>query len=251
MTFGNAGSSQRLFRRVPSDSSTSGQLSPTSAGFEVVGDENHRPNTVEANSKEAMLGRRLYAKALDPTLAELHAQTSSLAKREALAKLADAFAVLNSVDPEGAFHMLRGLNASVAQDAKLANAFLPGPPAPRAAAATTTTVDKEGTPPPAGTVIIKSTPTKSSQGSPKLVLAASNPHLKSHKRRQESIASSDNNSSPTKTTAFLREKDAEKAALEAKYPGREARPGMEHCKQLSDVLYGRWADNLRSRWPNA
>jgi serine/threonine-protein kinase 24/25/MST4 len=24
--------------------------------------------------------------------------------------------------------------------------------------------------------------------------------------------------------------------------------GMEHTKQLSDVLYSRWADGLRNRW---
>ena len=71
------------------DSSTSGQVSPTSTLVEA-GDENRHPNTTEANSKEAVLGRRLYAKAVEPTMAELHAQTSCMAKREALANLSDA-----------------------------------------------------------------------------------------------------------------------------------------------------------------
>jgi serine/threonine-protein kinase 24/25/MST4 len=53
----------------------------------------------------------------------------------------------------------------------------------------------------------------------------------------------------------VREKDREKerekermAALEAKFPGRPAVPGMEHCKALSDLLYARWTDGLRARW---
>ncbi|EMR71564.1 putative mst3-like protein [Eutypa lata UCREL1] len=218
------------------------QLTPTSS--DETGDENRHPNTVEANSKEAMLGRRLYSKALDPTLAELHAQTSSMSKREALGKLSDAFAALNAIDPEGAYHLIRNLNTSISQDAKLSAALLQDSTPIKA------TPDSDM---PLGTVIIKSTPTKQQQQpqSPaKFVLAASNPHLKSHRRRQGSIAIDGNNGSPIRTP--FREKDVEKTTgLEMKYPGREARPGMEHCKQLSDVLYGRWVDNLRLRWPNA
>ena len=99
---------------------------------------------------------------------------------------------------------------------------------------------------PAGTVIIKSTPTKQTQAqSPaRLVIASGNPHLKSHRRRQGSVAVSDGGGGGRERG------DTEKAALRAKYPGREARPGMEHVKQLSDVLYGRWVDGLRLRWPN-
>lgn len=26
-------------------------------------------------------------------------------------------------------------------------------------------------------------------------------------------------------------------------------PGMEHAKQLADVLYGKWVGGLRNRWP--
>ncbi|KAI0124253.1 kinase-like domain-containing protein [Xylariales sp. AK1849] len=236
MSFGNSGSSQRLFRRVPSDSSTSGQVSGPESN-DVFTDENRHPKTVEASSKEAVLGRRLYSKAVEPTLAELHAQTSALAKREALAKLSDAFATLDAVDPEGAYHMMQSLMSSVSQDNKLSNAFLQF----------ATPIKSVEHPTPQGTVIIKSTPTNQSQSqsqSPtKLILASNNPHLKSHRRRQGSMAV-DASGSPGKAV------DAEKVALASKYPGREAEPGMEHCKQLSDVLYGRWVDGLRLRWPN-
>lgn len=219
----------RLFRRVPSDSSTQGQLGRPRSPDDVFCDENLPPaiaTPVEPYGKEAVLGRRLYNRAVEPTLAELHAQTSGNQKREALAKLSDAFAALDLVDPEGAYHLMSNLVSAMAQDNKLNNALIRQP---------IQKIPDDGTP--QGTVIVKSsTP---SAGSPtKLVLASNNPHLRSHRRRHTA--------SPNVNERDL---DKEKAALEAKYPGREARSGMEHCKQLSDVLYSRWADGLRIRWP--
>ncbi|KAH7318537.1 kinase-like domain-containing protein [Stachybotrys elegans] len=223
MSFGNSGSTMRLFRRVPSDSSTSGQLGRKASEDDVFCDENLPPQLtapVELNSKEAVLGRRLYNKAVEPTLAELHAQTSAMQKREALAKLSDAFAALDSVDPEGAYHLMSNMMASMSQDKKLTAAFI---------RPTTQKFPDDGTP--QGTVIVK-TPSSSPS---KLILSSNNPHLKSHRRRQAD--------SPM---AAMSEKDT---LIESKYPGQEARSGMEHCKQLSDVLYSRWADGLRIRWP--
>lgn len=234
MSFGNSGSGMRLFRRVPSDGSTTGQIgglstSPDSTYF----DENRPPQAVtpaEASSKEALLGRRLYNKALDPTLTELHAQTSAMAKREALGKLSDAFSLLDAVDPEGAYHLVQNLVSNMAQDGRLNSAFL-GQVASKGASAGT----------PQGTVLIKNaqTPAPAPASVPaqppsptKLVLASNNPHLKSHRRRQEAATP-----------------DPETEKEEAKYPGRDAVPGMEHCRQLSDVLYSRWMEGLRVRWP--
>ncbi|KAI0840057.1 Pkinase-domain-containing protein [Hypoxylon sp. FL0890] len=240
MSFGNTGSSQRLFRRVPSDSSTSGQIASLNS-TDILSDENKHPNAVDANSKEAILGRRLYSKAMEPTLAELHAQTSNMTKREALGKLSDALALLDSVDPEGAYHLLRNLNSAISQDTKLSKAFLQN---------TEGSIKGFDSSTPQGTVIIKSQQTPSiqnlNQSPTKLVMAANNPHLKSHRRRQESVAV---NTAGSPEKVSNRDRDPEKAALQAKFPGREAQPGMEHCKQLSDVLYGRWVDGLRQRWP--
>ncbi|CZS99549.1 hypothetical protein WAI453_002463 [Rhynchosporium graminicola] len=74
------------------------------------------------------------------------------------------------------------------------------------------------------------TPQGTPQKSPtKLVLAQNNPHLKSHRRRQTSSMHPE----PDKLNNL---------------PG-QAVPGMEHTKQLADVLYGRWTDGLRNRWP--
>jgi serine/threonine-protein kinase 24/25/MST4 len=64
-------------------------------------------------------------------------------------------------------------------------------------------------------------------------------------------------SSPEKEGGRDRERERESRdrekmmvmALEAaKFPGRPAVPGMEHCKALSDMLYSRWTDRLRVKW---
>lgn len=227
MSFGNSGSTMRLFRRVPSDGSTPVHRSPTPSPDDTFFDENAslpRATPVEPYGKEAVIGRRLYTKAVEPSLAELHAQTSAMQKREALAKLSDAFATLDAVDPEGAYQLMSSLVSSMSQDNKL-NASLLRQPLLK--------TPEDGTP--QGTVIVENcSPSK-------LIFSPNNPHLKSHRRRQsESPASKQNE----------RDCEREKAALlKEKYSGREARAGMEHCKQLSDVLYQRWADNLRIRWP--
>ncbi|KAK0652255.1 kinase-like domain-containing protein [Cercophora newfieldiana] len=248
LSFGNSGSTMRLFRRVPSDSSTSS--GPLGGMSEFQTNENHPPpasfsTPVEPNSKEAVLGRRLYNKALEPSLDELHAQTANSAKREALARLSDAFALLDSVDPEGSYHFLRGLVSTVAQDNKLNNAFLASQQQQLQLQQAKT--PSEGTP--QGTVVIKSrapAPVPAGPQSPtKLVMSQENPHLASHRRRR-SVAP-DTPTSVAKSSE-KEQRDREKMALEAKFPGRQAVPGMEHCKALSDLLYARWTDGLRARW---
>jgi len=245
MSFGNNGSTMRLFRRVPSDSSTSGQLGLSTSpdpNSENVPPSAMMQASVEPSSKEAMLGRRLYTKAIEPSLSELHAQTSMLQKREALAKLSDAFALLDAVDPEGSYHLLHNLVSAVSQDGKLNAAII------QPATSTISKIPNDGTP--QGTVIIKSAqPTPAvpppSSSPTKLVLSQANPHLKSHRRRQGSLAPEP---SPEKSDKE-RIRELERAVMEAKFPGRPAEPGMEHCKQLSDVLYGRWVHGLQLRWP--
>ncbi|KAJ5381971.1 Serine/threonine-protein kinase svkA [Penicillium cataractarum] len=66
---------------------------------------------------------------------------------------------------------------------------------------------------------------------PRLVLAQNNPHLKSHRRRQSTHVVDPLPQSPPRSSM----------------PGQNV-PGMEHTKQLSDVLYQRWAEGLRNRW---
>ncbi|KAK4204305.1 kinase-like domain-containing protein [Triangularia verruculosa] len=287
MSFGNSGSTMRLFRRVPSDTSTNpsnyGGSSPSDS-FVYDNSENQPPTSwsyqapVEPHSKEAFLGRRLYNKALEPCLDELHAQTAGPAKREALARLSDALAHLDAVDPEGSYHLLRSIMTTVSQDTKLSNAFIPREqqqqPQQQSYQQHKQT-PSEGTP--QGGTVIKDQRTKAPQPPPglsssptKLIMSQENPHLASHRRRRESnigldhplgisqqggqgrAASSDKESrDKERENRENRERDKEKmamAALEAKFPGRPAVQGMEHCKALSDLLYARWTDGLRLRW---
>ncbi|KAM3506745.1 hypothetical protein MY11210_007422 [Beauveria gryllotalpidicola] len=240
MSFGNSGSTMRLFRRVPSDSSTGGQLGRPASPDDVFCDENQSPSAaapVVPFGKEAVIGRRLYTKAIEPTMAELHAQTSAMQKREALGKVSDALAALDAIDPEGAYHLVANLITSMAKDNKLDAAFLRH--------TNVKVVPDDGTP--QGTVVIKnSTPVSNGTAniacSPtKLILSSNNPHLKSHRRRQ--------GDSPTPSKINEKSFERERSMVEERYPGGEARPGMEHCKQLADVLYNRWSDGLRIRWP--
>ena len=92
---------------------------------------------------------------------------------------------------------------------------------------------------PAGTPTNTSgTPVKGPGG--KLILAQSNPHLKSHRRRQSAFAVGER----------LYGNDSLPAVDERKLPGHVEK-GMEQQGLLADILYGQWMSGLRSRWPGA
>lgn len=99
--FGNSGSTVRQFRRV---SDNSPEVARNASLAE--GDENHHPMT-EAVTKEALLGRRAYTKAVDQALQETYAQTGNQSKREAISRVALAWDTLDKEDPEGEHHLLR------------------------------------------------------------------------------------------------------------------------------------------------
>jgi serine/threonine-protein kinase 24/25/MST4 len=206
MSFGNTGSTVRLFRRV-SDNSTVAQVS--SDDNPMISRDENRPPMTETITKEAVLGRRFFNKVMDPAFQEIHAQTSNQGKREALSRLADAFSALDAIDPEGEYQLLKLMMDKVQLDAKLS-----------ASLSSSKGSLKDGTP--------QGTPKKSAA---KLVLAQSNPHLQSHRRRQTSM-----------------QPEGEYREKLNNLPGQII-PGMEHTKQLADVLYGRWSDGLRNRWP--
>lgn len=274
-SFGNTGSSARPFRRVPSaDSEESGGSNGSQKSSESNA-ENRDPaarritsqESASSATKEAQLGHRLYTKAFEPTLAELHAQTSGTKKREALAQLSDAFGLLDSVDPEGAYHLMQNLMIAMTKDRKLGPTFVSKNPQQ-------TSSDKAPEGYTYGTVInmnrVGPTPQSSVPSSPATkhsALGPANPHMQSYRRRRESQLS-DLPQTPTKNglgggaggggaaaaaaarnhEKYLRE--LETAALQARFPGKEAQPGMDHYKQLSEQLYDRWVGNLQTRWPN-
>ncbi|MCJ1293633.1 hypothetical protein MMC34_005188 [Xylographa carneopallida] len=194
MSFGNSASTVRQFRRV---SDKSPDITPNQSF--AIRDENNPPMP-EIITKEALLGRRAYSKVIDPAFQEIHSQTGSQIKREAISRVAQAWNALDMDDPEGEFHLLKLIIEKVQSDPKLSILMQSSQP---------------------------DTPQK-----PKLVLAQNNPHLKSHRRRQSSILPS---SEPV----------VEKLS---QLPGQLI-PGMEHTKQLADVLYGKWVGGLRNRWP--
>lgn len=100
-SFGNGGSTVRLFRRV-SDSSP--EVSPNASIAER--DENQQP-IAETVTKEALLGRRAYSKAIDQAFQETYAQTENPAKREAISRVALAWDQLDKDDPDGEYHLLK------------------------------------------------------------------------------------------------------------------------------------------------
>lgn len=204
MSFGNSGSTVRLFRRV-SDNSTAGVVAAS-----ITPRDENRPPMSDCVSKEGQIGRRIYNKVVDSAFQEVHAQTSSLSQREALSNLADAWSALDAVDPEGEFQLLKLLVDKVQSDPKLASSL-----------GLSTSQDK--------------TPQGTPNAKPRLVMAQNNPHLRSLRRRQSSQ---------------LNPSDDQWREKIPNLPGQLV-PGMEHTKQLADVLYARWADGLRNRWPQA
>lgn len=101
MSFGNSGSTVRLFRRV---SDKSPEISKIGA---VVEKDENRHCASEAVTKEALIGRRAYTKVIDQAFQETYAQTRNQLKREAISRVAHAWNALDADDPEGEYHLLR------------------------------------------------------------------------------------------------------------------------------------------------
>jgi serine/threonine-protein kinase 24/25/MST4 len=228
-------------------------------------------------TKEALYGRRAYSKVLDGVFQEAYADTGSSHQREALGRVAHAWAQLDEIDPQGEFMLLKAMVDNLKNDPKLAAALgIEIPPVQAPAKHSTrgsetsyggTTVHGPGTTrtrPNTKTSISSlskasdgyesasdhnspDTPEETPGGTPsgtiagkgaKLVLAQNNPHLKSHRRRQSAF---DIGGKPFGTDSFS-------ALDEKKLPGHVEK-GMEQQGLLADILYGQWMQGLRSRWP--
>lgn len=206
---------------------------------------------VVPSTKEAVLGRRAYSRCLDSAFQEAHAATGDSAKREALSHVAEAWSKLDQIDPEGELLLLKAMMDRIQSDPKLASALLPQRVVNAQLASlrmnspmkknslVSESGSRETTPQSSPTKSAKprvreiSTPTKV-QSPGKLVMNPQNPHLKKMRSNQQLSA----------------EKEKGLSALDEKMPGK-VEPGMEHVGLLGDVLYGRWADGLRARWPLA
>lgn len=101
MSFGNGASTVRQFRRV---SDNSQEVSPD---VSMVNRDENQPPLAVSITKEALLGRRAYAKVIDQSFQELYAQTGNQVKREAISKAALAMNFLDMDDPEGEYQLLK------------------------------------------------------------------------------------------------------------------------------------------------
>jgi serine/threonine-protein kinase 24/25/MST4 len=116
MSFGNTGSTLRQFRRVSDNSpTTTPSLSPTNTiQKDRDANEENRPPIGETVTKEALLGRRAYSKAVDAAFQETYAQTGSQGKREVLSRVAREWGQLDREDPEGEYLLLKLIIEKVA-----------------------------------------------------------------------------------------------------------------------------------------
>lgn len=219
LSFGNAASSASPFLRVSDVApSTSRKLSGKRKSSILLHDDNCSP-AAENLTREGVLGQRAYSCVVENAFEEVYAQTASQRKREALSQAAAAWQVLNAIDPEGELHLLKLIFEKVQRlvwsrkiyEIEKANGVSSEPKL-------------------AAILAPASNPTTPQKA--KLMLAQNNPHLKSHKRRQslQTPVQDSHTEKPSNLPSQLIS-------------------GMEHTKHLSDVLYRRWLDGLKSRWP--
>ncbi|KAK6004600.1 hypothetical protein QM012_008462 [Aureobasidium pullulans] len=226
MSFGNGASTVRQFKRVPS-----GGARPSSSGSSqtAVEDTENLPPAAAVmmpDTKEAILGRRAYVKCVDPALQELYASTAPGPKQTALARMAEAWNILDETDPEGELLLLKAIFERVQKDPRLAAQVMPA--SQLASLRNSSSLKK------APVVTEKETLVTPPTSPYKLEAAPTTRSM----RRQSAFVDSE------------REKNLRTAILEDRMPGK-VETGLEHIGMLADALYGRWSEGLRMRWPNA
>lgn len=102
-SFGNGTSTVRHFRRASDAGAKAASKAASHADSEQ--DENEKP-VADPITKEALLGRRAYSKAIDSAFQEAHAHTANEKKRELLSRVAIAWENLNREDAEGEYSLL-------------------------------------------------------------------------------------------------------------------------------------------------
>lgn len=309
LTFGNSPSTVRHFKRVssgerraalrsnptnngvprnqhgfqPNPEARTFRPSPPNSNHPLDFNNENEPPTADHPpipvTKDALYGRRAYAKVLDSVFQEAHADTASAHQRDAIGRVAQAWQHLDEVDPQGEFMLLKAMVDRLKNDAKLAAALgvevtpvrspnkhntqtsdtslggstVHGNNGTRIRSSTTTTctasISKvsgqyENTPSSTPVHNPHGTPTTAPSTSPvkgaKPLLAKSNPHLTSHRRRQSAFAAGEKMCGA-----------GGKAGLdEKKLPGF-VEHGMEQQGLLADILYGQWMQGIRQRWPMA
>ncbi|OQO15183.1 hypothetical protein B0A48_00566 [Cryoendolithus antarcticus] len=304
LSFGNGASTVRLFKRLTSESvpSTMDSLQsekPTEpySNESFDSDAENRappplpqressqaPTVVPAATKESQLGRRSYAKAIEPAFQEALAATGDRTKRETLSRVAEAWSALDELDPEGEFILLKSLLTKIQANPKLAAALLPSlasasqPTSIRTKSPTkkvssiasnaSTLVNAELSSSTSDTTPFSPshrTPHPSPSKPSTLRNTTSTPPFSPSKHSQQREPSSPSklvmspqnprlkkmksNQSLARERESERQMRDEKARLEEKMPGGQGKVGMEHVGLLEGVMYGRWVEGLGRRWP--
>lgn len=301
MSFGNSPSTVRQFRRVsPSvlnhtneeneDPSSSVIRTPSKAkpGLPQFADMDHSlleeskaekssrfpstASTIVSESKEAKLGRKLYASAIGISCQDVLNDTGDEAKREAIARLAEAFSDLENVDPDGMYHIMNSIIKNMKEDGDLSSMLPSGPTRPSSVipqlSSSMLEAEQQVTSPTkasntavespisanASRQVTPSTPTRGNVGA-KLLLAQNNPHLKSHRRRQSAQAAITRSRDTSFNASGTRSPDKRKTSLSNEDADLEReiidgfKGGLEHNRQIADVLFDRWCEGLKVRWP--
>ncbi|KAL9088879.1 MAG: hypothetical protein Q9159_002842 [Coniocarpon cinnabarinum] len=190
-SFGNSPSSVRPFRRVSEERQSPASAFPVAEDMPTHHDNSENiPPPAEATSKEAKLGRKIFAKIVDPAFQSTYAFTASSSSREALAMVGLAWSKLDAIDPEGGAAFFRAIAERLQAEPKVSTAVLPARQ-PQTPSRLSSTASSQPTPtrtPSAAPsrVANKENGSPQKQPSSKLMLAQSNPHLQSHARRRES-----------------------------------------------------------------
>ncbi len=261
----------------PSRFSTATTLSSTTSS-------SSSSSSSSTESKEVSLGRRLYSKAVGISCQVVLDNTADESKREAVSRLAEAFSDLEAIDPEGIYHIMTSILGKAKQDSKLKELL----PRVEVSISRSTPIEPVAikSPPPsnpgtaANSIASSSASTGTGPTSPskinaaKLVMAQNNPHLKSHRRRQSAqiTSSRPNSREPSQvwssSTSGLVTPKPSSSAVSSRSPSKEKRGAtsvggedealltemklqgqLEHTRQLADVLFERWCEGMRVRWP--
>lgn len=280
MSFGNSTSTVRMFKRVSShDGSEDTKQTPSSQFHMDFPQDNlfdaeaeNRPPTQQqrqlpppavAATKEAILGRRAYAKCIEPALQEAQATTADRSNREALSRVAEAWSHLDQLDPEGELLLMKGMLERISSDPKLAAAIMPQmnlrqqSPSKKASIASSTTSTLVNAD--ASDILISSPAKNSSRRHTELPSSppkhqqrpftpSSPPKQQPHHTRDPSSPSKLVMNPQNPHLRKMRSNQQLTPQPEKGLPGGKQEPGMEHVGFVSEALYGRWAEGLRGRW---
>ncbi len=258
INFGNQASTVRLFRRVSSNHNSAHNSQSNSAQSTLVNgdlspdenvappgrasrkpsDEVLSPTKDDRADREKALGKRLYKTTIEPELRYLGSSSAQAdeKKRAVLKKMAEAWRELNEIDPGVSVQVIKGITAGMERDSKLSGLLPKAPPPPHIVPVSDDRFDAL-----AGMVSPVGSPRSAAMGAmgpPPIPLSP-----QTRRRSSQALKTRQRGLSFIGLQTPLGETEKHPAM-----PGQNGQPGMEHTRQLADVLYARWVGGLRERW---